>query len=887
MNERKATKRALLTSITALVMCVVMLVGTTFAWFTDTAKTNVNTIKAGKLDVQLMMKDNSGRWADAEGETLNWVKATDAPADQAILWEPGAEYKLPDLKVVNGGNLKLKYKIVITGASGDVDLLNVIDFSASITGPDGTVSSNVNVRDNNPVVYDRVLKPNEEDVIALSGKMQTSANNTYMSKTISGISITVYAAQATGEYDSISNQYDAAAAYPTVAPVLNLNTKQSVTQTSNGLSATTITESGAVSTIPAGTTMQSGNDVIRGTEGTLERVIKTTIATDPATGVDTATYDISYNFTQNGTTTEVTEFSAIVTNVLQLASGLEDVAVTHTHGSTTMQMTPAQTEDANTDGQFYYNKTTGKLTIWSKQYSAFAVSYKANFAAVVNGQFFNTLSDAVAAAKNGDTITLLRDSTENGVAVEKKGFVLDFNGHTLKIGDPLVGSIGTETNGFQLLKSAGNVTFKNGTLTTEEAYILIQNYCNLTLDNMVLDGRNIPLHAQYPNRVVRYTLSNNCGEVTIDNSVIYAPEKLGVAFDVCRYSEYPAVSVTVTGDSVINGDVEVSGKIGAGQSRQLTINGGKFYGKFKVADEPANITINGGEFVDLANAVKYAADGATIKLAGDAKGDIVIPAGKTIALDLGGHKLTNVSGDTITNEGTLTITGTGTVDNVTHGKAALVNYGTATLNGGNFTRSKENAENNKNHSGGNSYYTILNDKGATMTISEGVTVSNVGHYSSMIRNGGDNDIVSTMTINGGTFSGGINTVKNDVNGNLTINGGDFSNTSQFVIMNWNKATISGGTFEANASAEAVLFVAKIEENLAVGELKIEGGRYVCAKSQKLIIDYYNDNKGNHYPGTAVISGGTFSSDPSTYVNTETHDVTQNGSTWTVTAKPNA
>ena len=93
MNERKATKRALLTSITALAMCVVMLVGTTFAWFTDTAKTNVNTIKAGKLDVQLMMKNSSGRWVNAEGETLNWLKAQDGE-NQAILWEPGAEYKL-------------------------------------------------------------------------------------------------------------------------------------------------------------------------------------------------------------------------------------------------------------------------------------------------------------------------------------------------------------------------------------------------------------------------------------------------------------------------------------------------------------------------------------------------------------------------------------------------------------------------------------------------------------------------------------------------------------------------------------------------------------------------------------------------------------------------
>ena len=296
----------------------------------------------------------------------------------------------------------------------------------------------------------------------------------------------------------------------------------------------------------------------------------------------------------------------------------------------------------------------------------------------------------------------------------------------------------------------------------------------------------------------------------------------------------------------ISGDAVVKGKIALYSSEN---------------NDGVSLAISGGAFTDLASAVKYATNGAKITLAGDAKGDIVIPAGKTITLDLGGKTLTNVKEHTIVNNGTLTITGTGTVDNVTNGKAALVNYGTAILNGGNFTRSKENPENNKNNGGGNSYYTILNDKGATMTINEGVTVSNVGHFSSMIRNGGDDKTaaVSTMTINGGTFSGGINTVKNDENGVLTISGGDFSNTSQVVIMNWNKATISGGTFEANASAEAVLFTAKYLANRAVGELKIEGGTYVCAKNQKLIVDRYNND--DQYLGTAVISAGAFNVAP--------------------------
>ena len=222
MENRKATKRALLTSITALVMCVVMLVGTTFAWFTDTASTAVNKIQAGNLDVMLYYGNTADGadgtvWEklDNNSPALKFLQSNGATATQQdCYWEPGGTYSLPALKVVNNGNLNLKYKIVITGASGDVDLLNVIDFSAKITGVNNAVFSNVNVRDNNPVVYDKVLKPNEEDVIALSGKMQTSANNTYMSKTIRGISITVYAAQATGEYDSIGNLYDEDASYP-------------------------------------------------------------------------------------------------------------------------------------------------------------------------------------------------------------------------------------------------------------------------------------------------------------------------------------------------------------------------------------------------------------------------------------------------------------------------------------------------------------------------------------------------------------------------------------------------------------------------------------------------------------------------------------------------
>ena len=265
------------------------------------------------------------------------------------------------------------------------------------------------------------------------------------------------------------------------------------------------------------------------------------------------------------------------------------------------------------------------------------------------------------------------------------------------------------------------------------------------------------------------------------------------------------------------------------------------------------------EYDTLQAAINAASDGEnTVVLLKGLTESITIDSGKTITLDLNGHKLTNTDGQhTITNNGTLTIKDssegkTGTVDNVTHARAAIVNNGTATLNGGTYTRSKENSENNAEDAGGNSFYTILSDNGAKMTINEGVTVTNVGHFSSMIRNGGTS--ASTMIINGGTFSGGLNAIKNDEAGVLTINGGDFSNTSQFVVMNWHKTTINGGSFKAQSSAEAVLFTAKYAENTAVGELTIENGTFErSSDTQKMIRDYYDeDNK-----GTAAISGGTF------------------------------
>ena len=225
-NNQKATKRALLTSAMALVMCVVMLVGTTFAWFTDTASTAVNKIQAGNLNVALEMWDGE-KWVDAENQTLQF-KTADNRTDN-ILWEPGCTYKLPELRVINKGNLALKYKISISGAKdatpendkNDLKLLDVIDWTYSVTGAGGATVAELGT--------ERYLaaKTADEDVfdtLTIKGQMQTSAGNDYQGMAIEGIAITVVATQDTVEFDSFGNTYDKDATYPVVVSQNELNT---------------------------------------------------------------------------------------------------------------------------------------------------------------------------------------------------------------------------------------------------------------------------------------------------------------------------------------------------------------------------------------------------------------------------------------------------------------------------------------------------------------------------------------------------------------------------------------------------------------------------------------------------------------------------------------
>ena len=202
-DKPQSTKRALLGSVMAMVLCLAMLVGATFAWFTDTASTGVNKIQAGNLDIEI--QDETGKAID----TLAWATKDGtafAEDGKTPLWEPGCTYTLTPFQIVNKGNLALKYKIVVTGLEGDTGLLKVIKF----TYKTGEETFDMNTEGH------LTANGGASKVITVSAHMDEAAGNEYMNKTLEGVKFTVYATQDTVESDSFNNTYDANATYPVV-----------------------------------------------------------------------------------------------------------------------------------------------------------------------------------------------------------------------------------------------------------------------------------------------------------------------------------------------------------------------------------------------------------------------------------------------------------------------------------------------------------------------------------------------------------------------------------------------------------------------------------------------------------------------------------------------
>ena len=452
-------------------------------------------------------------------------------------------------------------------------------------------------------------------------------------------------------------------------------------------------------------------------------------------------------------------------------------------------------------------------------------------------------------------------------------------------------TINSRTQGLavQGLTSNSNVTVKNSVITsTEELGIYYPPKSGtLSIENSQITG------------VTGIVVKGSTLNVSGDKTVITG---FGPKIDPEEYytgATDGSSTLTETGDAIYvesgYNDRDISVNISGGQLVSTNAKSIQMFIKnSEVTSVKRDVSVSGGTFSDL-SALNYLAPSAnvSVKLTADTQKDVVIPANTTVTLDLNGHNLTNVSGHTITNNGNLTVTGSGTVDNISDGKGALVNKvgAIATLNGGTFTRSQEAGTYEPDLANGNSRYTVKNY--GTMTINAGATVTTrltddngnaVGGHSSLIANGWQNanDLTNNprndnqnalLTVNGGTFIGGINTVKNDDYSELVFNNGTCTNYTQAAFQNHNIATINGGSFVAESHWS--IYNCPCNANSDKGELTITGGSFT-GNIAHVKADY----------GFIKISGGTYSVNPTAYV-ADTHIVRKDGDAqFTVVAKSN-
>lgn len=598
---------------------------------------------------------------------------------------------------------------------------------------------------------------------------------------------------------------------------------------------------------------------------------------------------------------------------------------------------------------------------------------------------YSTLSEAIAAAENGKTITLLSNTSGQVKIPTNKDITLDLNGKTITHTGTTVYNLGKLTICDSSYGKSGKIisTRNVGVGVGHDSTTTIE-YANIeAVEGAVITG--YATGATITIKDGKFSASDNAviagnGNKTDDNAtgnpVRVNPNKInilgGTFIGNIKTTGYIACGIYAPWKDIITvsgGDFTVNNGIGiVARAGQVTVTGGSFTcngtAQGKVGDknfdmdaaqsvyfdasDPAYPAYNsetdyikllGGTF--SSDVTKYVAENytciqnkdkytvkalndvavakigdilyptltkaieavpdngksaTTVTLIKDSTEDVTIPANKKVALNLNGKKLTNVSSNTITNNGTLTITGIGTVDNVTHQKAALYNKGTATLEGGTFDRTKENGK-TKEQSGNNSWYTIKNV--GTMTVKDGVTVqtadnnNSLGKFSSLVSNGYFNTSDFTnnkgidnpkLTIEGGNFLGGLNTIKNDDCATLTIKNGTFSNYYQAVVQNHNVAEIKGGTFTAASDATSTTFGVDncgCAENTDLGTLTISGGTFAGAtyavfdrstQSPNITISAGNFAatkasiaKSTTSNATISVTGGYFTSDPTAYL----------------------
>lgn len=609
-TRKKSARRGLLVSATSLLLSVAMLVGTTFAWFTDSVSSGVNKIQAGNLDIELTHKSASAR----EEEVTESVKLFKDLNGGDIHWEPGA-VTWETFTVSNVGTLALKYQLAmnIVGNNWVVDtagqtttrsLKDVIkvyifdeDKSADFSSREAVVNAvkalNADTLEDFIVngsmqaggdrkSYTVVLywKPQENDQDNLynlqNGLKASDAAEGQVGQLYINLGIKLNATQYTSENDSFGPDYDADAdgvndytGHQTVASTkATLNTEGATTLTTNNTPAkvnqTTVT-------IP-----QNAIEVNPGEENaTLELTAKTTtielanITDFVVTGSDTsgavAAIDLTLTKTVDNTVTEVTDFAIekSVEVVTYITAGLSE-------GSVNVVYTGNDGKDQPREVQ--YDPVTGRLSFKTNHFSNYVATTTDNAYNISNETGYPTAQEAINGADDGETITLLRDVTLADKLTVNKSIVLDLNGKTIR-----------GENSTNIYMETGVVTVKNGVIDVSGEAFRVKGTGNTTDNSLVLNLESD----------VTVKSSNDCCVF------IFGCAVLNTKATLCNNSEYTTIQTHGNYDTTI---VNVEGGVVTNEGgtaiyfangKELNISGGELTGTTAVAAKGGKVTISG------------------------------------------------------------------------------------------------------------------------------------------------------------------------------------------------------------------------------------------------------------------------------------------------------
>ena len=541
-------------------------------------------------------------------------------------------------------------------------------------------------------------------------------------------------------------------------------------------------------------------------------------------------------------------------------------------------------------------------------------------ATIGNTNGYLTLKEAVAAVEDGGTIKLIKDAVGSSIGTYKtpkqadangdpqiaaKGFTIDFGGHTYTINNPASGSEGYESQGIHLERTNSiipNVTFLNGKIAVDAKNgkaitMLVQNYCNLTLIDMVVDGSNLSdAYYKIDNKLVpgpNYTLSNNSkdgAKTLIQNTEILARSgENHVAFDSDKKSD-----VTVKGNSIIRGKFEV------GNNASLVIIGGTFSsdpsdyvpeGYVATKSETAEIwtvgegstplvaEINGVKYISLAKALAAAKDGDTVKLLDNEVVSTTVTVDKNLTLDLNGKTLTGTNCRALhITSGKLELTGTGTVKSTgiaVNSSVVRVGDDSGEARSVELVIGKDVVIDSPDSYGVGAFGTATTEKLTIYGTIKSTATTNESYDGCAVTTlGTDTSTPATIIIKEDAKISAANT--NAVYlpaGSLTVEGGTITGTTGIYFKSKNM-TISGGTITGSGAAHDYKYYGNggISTGEAVtidscnypggiGSVSIRGGEFSSTHANA--IGSYNSNSGTLQ--TNFITGGAFSSDPTAYV----------------------